>query len=115
MASAEASLREQVRAALAATGTSQAAVARQLEISQKYLSHMLTGRATLTLTWAERILATVGMRVEVAVYAAGEDQPHDMEPVEHCVHDRTVHAAHHRTPVDGCPWCMASSPAERTT
>jgi plasmid maintenance system antidote protein VapI len=69
MGAAEASLREQVRAALAATGTSQAAAARELGITQKHLSHMLTGRAPLTLPWAERIVATIGMRVEVAVYA----------------------------------------------
>ena len=70
---AEASLREQVRAAIAATGTSQAAIARQLGVTQKHLSHMLTGRAPLTLTWAEHILAAIGMRIEVAVYA--QEQP----------------------------------------
>jgi plasmid maintenance system antidote protein VapI len=70
---AEASLREQVRAALAATGTSQAAIARRLGLTQKHLSHMLTGRASLTLPWAERILAAIGMHIEIAIYAAGED------------------------------------------
>ena len=69
MSAAEDSLREQVRAALEATGTSQASVARELRVSTKYLCQMLTGHAVLTLRWAERILASVGMRVEVAVYA----------------------------------------------
>ncbi|MGX1129930.1 plasmid maintenance system antidote protein VapI [Streptomyces glaucescens] len=69
MTAAEASLREQVRAAIDATGASQAAIARQLGLSTKHMNMMLTGRATLTLTWAERILNTISMRVEVAVYA----------------------------------------------
>lgn len=69
MSAAEASLREQVRAALAATGVRQAAVARALGLSTKHVSQMLTGRAPLTLVQAERILGVCGMRVEVAVYA----------------------------------------------
>ncbi|MGW3428002.1 helix-turn-helix domain-containing protein [Streptomyces melanosporofaciens] len=70
---AEETLRTQTRAALKATGISQAAVARQLGLSQKHLSHMLTGRANLTLDWADRILALNGMRVVVCLEFASEE------------------------------------------
>jgi plasmid maintenance system antidote protein VapI len=65
--SVEESLREQVRAALAATQISQVAVARELGVSKKHLCQMLTGRAPLTLDWAEQIVALCEMRVEVVV------------------------------------------------
>lgn len=32
---------------------------------------------------------------------------------DRCTHDRITHAQHHTIPVDGCPWCMTSSPADR--
>lgn len=64
---AEESLRTQVRAALSATRISQAEVARELGLSTKHMSQMLTGRAPLSLEWAERIAAVCGMRVEVVV------------------------------------------------
>lgn len=63
----EDSLREQVRAALETTGISQAAVARELGVSTKHLCQMLTGRAPLSLEWAEQIVALCEMRVEVVV------------------------------------------------
>ena len=63
----EESLREQVRAALESTRISQAAVARELGVSTKHLCQMLTGRAPMTLEWAERIVALCEMRVEVVV------------------------------------------------
>jgi len=63
----EESLRYQVRAALEATQISQASVARDLGVSKKHLCQMLTGRAPLTLEWAEQIVALCGMRVEVVV------------------------------------------------
>lgn len=65
--SAEESLRAQVRAALEATRISQAAAARELGVSTKHLCQMLTGRAPLSLEWAEQILALCEMRVEVVV------------------------------------------------
>lgn len=63
----EESLREQVRTALEAARISQAAVARELGVSTKHLCQMLTGRAPLTLEWAEQIVALCEMRVEVVV------------------------------------------------
>jgi len=57
---AEQQLRTHVRAALQAAGLSQAEVCRQLGASTKYMSQMLTGRAALTLTWAEGILGLCG-------------------------------------------------------
>ncbi|SES03985.1 helix-turn-helix domain-containing protein [Streptomyces qinglanensis] len=65
--SAENNLRAQVRAALIISGLSQAEAARRLDLSTKHLSQMLTGRATLTLSWADSLLSLCGMRVSVAV------------------------------------------------
>ncbi|OQQ13016.1 hypothetical protein B0675_40065 [Streptomyces sp. M41(2017)] len=64
---AEEQLRAQVRAALAAAGLSQAEVARQLGVSTKHLNMMLTGNATLTLTWAEGILGLAGHVIDITV------------------------------------------------
>ncbi|MGW2048621.1 hypothetical protein ACWCPF_26070 [Streptomyces sp. NPDC001858] len=33
---------------------------------------------------------------------------------DRCTHERRIHAQHHHTTVDDCPWCMTSSPADRT-
>ncbi|MEU5322911.1 helix-turn-helix transcriptional regulator [Streptomyces sp. NPDC021056] len=63
----EESLREQVRTALETARISQASVARELGVSTKHLCQMLTGRAPLTLEWAEQIAALCEMRVEVVV------------------------------------------------
>lgn len=72
----ERDLRAQVRGALAAARISQAEAARQLGLSTKHMSHMLTGRATLTLAWADRILTLCGMSLAVvAVPARGQAQP----------------------------------------
>jgi hypothetical protein len=40
-------------------------------------------------------------------------QPEPVPPVEHCIHDRTVHRTHHKlAPVTGCPWCTAATSTE---
>ncbi|MFD8667057.1 helix-turn-helix domain-containing protein [Streptomyces microflavus] len=62
----ERDLRAQVKAALTTARISQAEAARQLDLSTKHMSHMLTGRATLTLDWADRILTLCGMTLAVA-------------------------------------------------
>jgi transcriptional regulator with XRE-family HTH domain len=62
---AEDQLRAHVRAALEAAGLSQAEVARQLGLSYKHMSQMLTGHATLTLTWAEGILGLCGQSLVI--------------------------------------------------
>lgn len=64
-ASAEEQLRTHTRAALQAAGISQAEVSRQLGVSTKHLNQMLTGSATLTLTWAEGILGLAGQRIDI--------------------------------------------------
>lgn len=64
------SLRGQVKAALEASRISQAEVARTLGLSTKHMSQMLTGKATLTLGWAEKILALCGQRLEIRAVAA---------------------------------------------
>jgi DNA-binding transcriptional regulator YdaS (Cro superfamily) len=64
---AEDDLRTQVRATLAATCISQAEAARRLGLSAKHLNQMITGRAPLSLGWAEAILATCGMRLVISL------------------------------------------------
>jgi transcriptional regulator with XRE-family HTH domain len=64
---AEDDLRDQVRAAIAAARISQAEIARRLNLTPKHLSHMLTGRATLTLGWAEAIAAVCGLRIVISL------------------------------------------------
>ncbi|MFD3568484.1 helix-turn-helix domain-containing protein [Streptomyces sp. NPDC058667] len=63
-------LRVIVRTALHDKGISQAEAARRLGLSTKYMSQMLTGRAPLTLTWAEQILALCGKRLTIRAVAA---------------------------------------------
>lgn len=72
--SAEEQLRVHTRAALEAAGLSQAEVARQLGLSTKHLCQMLTGHATLSLTWAEGILGLAGQSV---VIGTRPDDPKD--------------------------------------
>lgn len=64
---AEKELRQQVAAALLLRGISQAEAARRLGLSNKHLNQMLTGRAVLTIPWAERILALTGMRLVIGL------------------------------------------------
>ncbi|MFE9432883.1 helix-turn-helix domain-containing protein [Streptomyces sp. NPDC006640] len=72
---AEDQLRTHTRAALEAAGVSQAEVARQFGLSTKHVSHMLIGRATLTLTWAEAILSLAGQRIEITTRPDPEETP----------------------------------------
>jgi plasmid maintenance system antidote protein VapI len=71
----EESLRQQVRAALASSRISQAAVARELGVSTKHLCQMLTGRAPLSLEWAEKIVELCEMRIEVVVLKGARRTP----------------------------------------
>lgn len=75
---AEAVLRAHVRAALRNASLSQAEAARQLDVSTKHLCQMLTGRAPLTLGWAERILALCGQRIVIDVQGAPPREPDDL-------------------------------------
>lgn len=68
--SAASDLRTAVLIALAQAGISQAEAARQLGLSTKHTNQMLTGRAILTLDWAERLLALCGKRLTIRVAAA---------------------------------------------
>ncbi|MEV6737909.1 helix-turn-helix transcriptional regulator [Streptomyces sp. NPDC051104] len=62
---AEDQLRAHVRRALATHRVSQAEACRQLGLSQKHLSQMLTGKAPLTLTWAEGLLGLCQMSLVI--------------------------------------------------
>ncbi len=72
--SAEQALRTQVAAALLTHGISQAEAARRLGLSNKHMNQMLTGRAVLTLPWAERILALTGMRLVIGLAHDTDDR-----------------------------------------
>jgi uncharacterized protein (DUF433 family)/plasmid maintenance system antidote protein VapI len=60
-------LREEVKAALQAAGLTQAQVARSLDVSPKHVNQMLSGKAVLTLEWAERIADLCGRQVRVSI------------------------------------------------
>lgn len=51
---------------LRAAGVSQAEAARRLGVTAKHMSQMLTGRAPLSLVWADRIAAACGRDLLVA-------------------------------------------------
>ena len=70
---ADEQLRSHVRAALVHAHISQAEAARQLGLSTKHLSQMLTGQATLSLTWAEGLLGLCGMNLVIDVRPDGSE------------------------------------------
>ncbi|MGY6019556.1 hypothetical protein [Streptomyces spinosirectus] len=72
--SADEQLRTQTRAAVQQAPVSQAEIARQLGLSTKHLNQMLTGRAPLSLVWAEGILGLCGMDLVITVRPS-EEQP----------------------------------------
>lgn len=74
---AEEMLRIQVRAALQASGMTQASAAAQLHISPKHMSQMLLGRAALPLHWGERILELCNLRLVIRSEPAAHDQPRE--------------------------------------
>lgn len=65
MADLEDDLRALLKDCIAKVGLSQAHVARQLDVTQKHLSQMLTGRAPLSITWAVRIAKVCGRDLRV--------------------------------------------------
>jgi DNA-binding transcriptional regulator YdaS (Cro superfamily) len=67
VSTAEDDLRTQVRASMAAVGISQAEIARRTGLSTKHLNQMITGRAPISLGWAETILAHCGMRLVISL------------------------------------------------
>lgn len=71
---AEDRLRAALRAAIPAAGRHQVTIADDLGVTTKHLCAMLTGRARLTLDWAERIAKVCGYEVVVTVVEPAE--PH---------------------------------------
>jgi transcriptional regulator with XRE-family HTH domain len=88
MTDAQAQLRQQTRAALAEAGLSQAEASRRLGVSTKHLSHMLTGRAPLTLDWAERLLALCDHRLLVAAVAETPSPPGPRQSLDDLTSDQ---------------------------
>ncbi|MEU1071886.1 MULTISPECIES: helix-turn-helix transcriptional regulator [unclassified Streptomyces] len=64
-------LRTQVRAALNNAGISQAEACRQLGVSTKHMSMMLTGRSPISLDWADRILDLCGEQIVIGIRRGG--------------------------------------------
>jgi plasmid maintenance system antidote protein VapI len=67
-------LRNDIRHAIIQSGAVQADLAAELGITEKHLSHMLTGRAQFTLAWADRIAALCGRQVVVLVLNAAREE-----------------------------------------
>jgi len=63
----QASLLAEVRAAVAASGLTRASIANQLHVGNKHLSFLLTGRARMSVEWAERILGLCGLELVLTV------------------------------------------------
>lgn len=68
--SMRAQVKTAVETAVETAGLNDADVARHLGISAKHVSQMLTGQATLTIGWAEKILALCGQRLEIRAVSA---------------------------------------------
>lgn len=64
------SMRAQVKAAIDAAGLTDANLANHLGLSAKHVGQMLTGQATLTIGWAEKILSLCGQRLEIRAVPA---------------------------------------------
>jgi plasmid maintenance system antidote protein VapI len=58
-------LRSLLAAELRAAGISQAEAARRLGVTAKHMSQMLTGKAPLSLAWADQIAAACGRELLV--------------------------------------------------
>jgi plasmid maintenance system antidote protein VapI len=63
-------LRIEVRRAIADAGLTQRAIANELGLTEKHVSQMLTGKAHLSLDWADRIAKLCGRRVSVKLTSA---------------------------------------------
>jgi len=60
-------VRRQIRVALRIAGVSQAELARRLALSEKHVSMMMTGKNSISLDMAERILGAAGCALAVWV------------------------------------------------
>lgn len=64
-----------IRTALQTAGLSQAEASRHLGLSTKHLNQMLTGKAPITVPWAQRLLDLCGWRLMVALEHGPTDPP----------------------------------------
>lgn len=65
MSDLEEDLRAVVAGCITKAGVSRAHVARQIGITAKHMSQMLTGKAPLSVTWAERIAEVCGRELRI--------------------------------------------------
>lgn len=115
MSDAQAQLRQQTRAALAEAGLSQAEASRRLGVSTKHLSHMLTGRAPLTLDWAEKLLALCDQRLLVAAVAETASPPGPRQSLDDLTSDQldTLYAERDDYRADCQKWADCVTTAEK--
>lgn len=79
-----------------------------------------TGTRSLDGHGLRRALAVAA--VDAAVHASGAWLPLSVRQavadavlaaidpaLEHCIHHVDIHHRHHRSPIDGCPWCAAGT------
>lgn len=59
-------LRLELKFFIASAGLSQAAVARELNVSQKHLGQMLNGKAPLGIQWVDRIAGICGFKISIS-------------------------------------------------
>lgn len=79
---AEDRLRSLVRTALDQAGITQASAAKQLDLSPKHVSQLLTGRIHLSLYWGERFLTLCGTSLQITAAPCGDDaDQEDAEPI----------------------------------
>ena len=65
-------MRVHIREALAATGTSQAELARQLGVGDDWISRVMTGRAQLTAALYARALAVLDYQYTLTIAPASQ-------------------------------------------
>lgn len=63
--SAQERLLADVKAMIEEAGIKQVHIAQKLGISQKHLSHLLTGRSTLSVHWVEQIASVCGHSLDI--------------------------------------------------
>lgn len=60
-------LRDNIRRCVNESGLTQVSIAAHLGISEKHLSHMLLGKASMTLEWAARIADVCGYELIITI------------------------------------------------
>lgn len=71
---AEVRLLAAVRALVDESGIKQIHIARKLGVSPKHMSALLTGKAPLSISWAEQVVAACGRSLDICISENGDTQ-----------------------------------------